>query len=173
MSQLRVKEGLNPLKMYWRLKRRTSKSFFILFSPQYDTELKLPEESNFIRGMWMPYFGPFMFESVQSIRDGVHRSFPESTSSITSRLPGKVYHNKIVIYFFLHFSTIKYPSLFFLMTLGQCEMIHSQIRTMDGKEYSIPDTKECEVVMAMDCSSSKHFAIKTKTDSSDSTKRVS
>lgn len=91
MSQLRVIVGLNS--SIYILETKTEdimKSFLILFSPQYDTELKLPEESNFIRGMWMPYFGPFMFESVQSIRDGVHRSFPESTSSITSRLPGKV-----------------------------------------------------------------------------------
>lgn len=130
MSQLRVKVGLIPLKMYWRLKRRTSKSFFILFSPQYDTELKLPEESNFIRGMWMPYFGPFMFESVQSIRDGVHRSFPESTSSITSRLPGKVYHNRIVIFFFFTFFNNKISLFIFF----------NDIRTM--RDDTLPNSND-------------------------------
>ena len=142
---------------------------------QFDTELKLPKESNFFRGIWMPYFGPFMFESVQSIR-GVHRSFPKTMSSITSRLHGMncvhlyLKNNYSIIGMFL-FLCMK--DIFSLISLGQCEMKLSQIRTADGKEYRIPDTKDCEVVMAMDCSSSKQFAVKTKRDSSDSSKQVS
>ena len=143
---------------------------------QFDTELKLPKESNFFRGIWMPYFGPFMFESMQSIRGGVHRSFPKAMSSITSSLHGM---NCVHLYLkdnysiFGMFLFLFMKGIFSLISLGQCEMKLSQIRTVDGKEYRIPDTKDCEVVMAMDCSSSKQFAVKSKKDSSDSSKQVS
>ncbi|XP_062587564.1 vitellogenin-2-like isoform X2 [Saccostrea cucullata] len=109
---------------------------------QFDAEFKLPEESNFLRGIAIPYFGPFLFESVKGIRDGVRRPLQKTMSSITSRLP------------------------------GQCEVKQNRIRTMDGREYSIPDTKDCEVILSMDCSSAKQFAIKYRKDSSDPSKRV-
>lgn len=66
------------------------KLFFILFFFQYDIELKFLEEFNFIRGMWMLYFGLFMFEFVQSIGDGVYCFFLELMLSIISCLLGKV-----------------------------------------------------------------------------------
>lgn len=78
--------------------------------------------------------------------------------------------NYSIIGMFLFFCM---KSIFSQISLGQCEMKLSQIRTVDGKEYRIPDTRDCEVVMAMDCSSSKQFAVKTKRDSSDSSKQVS
>nr|ANB82451.1 vitellogenin [Saccostrea glomerata]ANB82452.1 vitellogenin [Saccostrea glomerata] len=109
---------------------------------QFDAEFKLPEESNFLRGIAIPYFGPFLFESVKGIRDGVRRPLQKTMSSITSRLP------------------------------GHCEVKQNRVRTMDGKEYSTPDTKDCEVILSMDCSSAKQFAIKSRKDSSDPTKRV-
>ncbi|XP_061168026.1 vitellogenin-1-like [Saccostrea echinata] len=109
---------------------------------QFDAEFKLSEESNFLRGISIPYFGPFFFESMKGIRDGLRRPLQKTLSSITSRLP------------------------------GQCEVKHNQVRTMDGKEYSIPDTKDCKVVLSIDCSSAKQFAIKYRKDSSDPSKRA-
>lgn len=44
---------------------------------------------------------------------------------------------------------------------------------MDGKEYSILDMKECEVVMVMDCFFLKYFVIKIKMDFFDFIKWVS
>ncbi|XP_069127503.1 uncharacterized protein [Argopecten irradians] len=55
---------------------------------------------------------------------------------------------------------------------GVCEYKKNTLSTLDDKEYRVPDSKGCDVVLAMDCSSSTHFAVKSRKLESDPIKKA-
>ncbi|XP_033737207.1 vitellogenin-6-like isoform X2 [Pecten maximus] len=55
---------------------------------------------------------------------------------------------------------------------GVCEMRKNMLTTLDAKEVRIPDSKGCDFVLAMDCSSSTQFAIKARKLNSDPIKKA-
>ncbi|XP_021350891.1 uncharacterized protein LOC110448784 isoform X1 [Mizuhopecten yessoensis] len=55
---------------------------------------------------------------------------------------------------------------------GICKIRGNVLTTLDAKEYTIPDSKGCDVVFAMDCSSSSEFAFKARKVNADPVKKA-
>nr|ADE05540.1 vitellogenin [Azumapecten farreri] len=55
---------------------------------------------------------------------------------------------------------------------GICKIRENVLKTLDAHEYTIPDSKGCNIVLAMDCSSSSEFAIKARKVMADPVKKV-
>ncbi|XP_060072320.1 uncharacterized protein LOC132552189 [Ylistrum balloti] len=87
---------------------------------------------------------------------------PFSWKSLLSSLQPKPLQNSIV------------PSPLHINTKlsGVCEIKRNMLTTLDAIEYSIPDSKGCDVVLAMDCSSSTEFAVKARNINSDPAKKA-
>nr|AFO66775.1 vitellogenin [Mimachlamys nobilis] len=53
-----------------------------------------------------------------------------------------------------------------------CKIRENALRTLDAHEYTIPDSKGCDVVLAMDCSHSSEFAVKYRKINADPAKKA-
>ena len=58
------------------------------------------------------------------------------------------------------------------MFLGECEVREGSIRTLDNNVIELPETKSCDVILAMDCSSAAKFVVKAKKSQDDPKKKV-